>query len=60
MTKSTIPGNNYSEIRIYADTTKEYLEDRLAKVVGAQKANQRNNLRYVKHVRELRNAIAAR
>jgi 3-phenylpropionate/cinnamic acid dioxygenase small subunit len=57
---SLIPGNRYTEVTIWADTTKEYLEDRLAKVVGSQKANMRNNPRYTRHVRDLRRAIAAR
>jgi len=60
MTKTTIPGNKYSETAIYADTTREYLEDRLNKIVGAQAANRRNNPRYIAEVRRLRKAIAVR
>ncbi len=58
--QTTIPGNRYSEVRIWADTTKVYLEDQLRKVTHNQQANMRGNPRYVKHVRELRRAIEAR
>ena len=60
MPRSPIPGNRYPEIRIWDDVTVEYLEDRLAKVIGAQAANRRSNARYVRHVRELRRAIKSR
>jgi hypothetical protein len=57
---SKIPGNQYSEIKIWSDTTREYLAAHLAKVVGHQQANMRHNPRYVRHVRALRKAIEAR
>jgi hypothetical protein len=57
---TTIPGNKFSEKRIYSDTSKEWLEQELRRVVDAQAANMRSNPRYTRYIRTLRNAIAAR
>lgn len=58
--KTTIPGNRYSERRIYSDTTLEALETEMRKIVGAQQANMRGNNRYVAYVNLLRRNIKAR
>lgn len=56
--KSIIPGNRYSEKRIYSDNTLESLEAELKRVVGAQAANMRGNARYVAYVNLLRRNIS--
>jgi hypothetical protein len=56
---SKIPGNRYSEFgRIYEDTTADALCEHLTKIKGAQKANMRGNIRYVREVNRLTRAIA--
>jgi len=61
MTKTTIPGNRYSEFgRIHSDTTREALVKHLDRLTGSQAANMRTNPRYRAEVRRLRLAIAAR
>lgn len=60
MNQNTIPGNRYSEARIYSDTSLVWLEAELKKVTGAQAANQRSNNRYVLYVKLLRRSINSR
>lgn len=61
MTKrSPIPGNKFGETRIFPDTTVEYLEAHLARVIANQNPMKRSNPRYVAEVRRVKNAIAAR
>ena len=59
MTKTSIPGNRYSETRLWGDETPEFLEAQLKKVIGGQAANRRSNPRYVAEVRKLRKALQA-
>lgn len=58
--KTTIPGNRYSETRIWSDTTLEFLQAELKRVVGAQTPTMRSNNRYVAYVSLLRRNIQAR
>lgn len=61
MNKVRIPGSTATTFgRIYADTTKEALEQHLRTVIGRQQADKRSNPVYVAEVRRLRAAIAAR
>lgn len=59
--RSPIPGNKFSEMhRIYEDTTVEALEQHLRRIVANQNPTKRSNPRYVREVRRIKKAIAAR
>ena len=58
--KTTIPGNRFSEQRIYGDTTLVWLEAELVRVTRAQQANMRSNPRFVAYTMLLKRSIRAR
>lgn len=57
---SKIPGNKFSEKKIYSDTSIEWLRAERKRIVDSQAANLRSNARYVSYVRTLDRAIADR
>ncbi len=60
MKKTLIPGNRYTEMAVYSDTTTEAIKDYVEKLVRNQQANMRSNPRYVNEVMRLGRILTAR